>query len=91
MRAAALALMSELFIPAGDRRSCLFPLQSAPPAPDAVTVTLDGSSVPRDGTRVNGWEYANEVRTAIELYGDWCDSVVASRMFEIVVRYGCGL
>ena len=38
----------ELFIPAGDGRSCLFPLQSPPPAPDAVTVTLNGSSVPRD-------------------------------------------
>ena len=48
----------ELFIPAGDGRSCLFPLQSPPPAPDAVTVTLNGSSVPRDRTRVNGWEYS---------------------------------
>ena len=79
----------ELFIPAGDGRSCLFPLQSPPPAADAVTVTLNGSSVPRDRTRVNGWEYSNEVPTAIELYGGWCDSVVASRSFEIVVLYGC--
>ena len=44
----------------------------------------------RDGARVNGWEYSNEVATAIELNGGWCDSVVASRSFEIVVRYGCG-
>jgi len=79
----------ELFIPVGDGRSCLYRLDSPPPAPDAVTVTLNGSNVPRDRTRVNGWEYSDELPGGIELYGGWCDSVVASRSFEIVVLYGC--
>jgi hypothetical protein len=69
--------------------SCIVPLTEAAPVPDVITVMYNGANVPRDGSRVNGWEYIDGEAKHIELYGSWCEQLIASRSFEIVVYFGC--
>ena len=53
-------------------------------------MTFNGVAVPRDTEHVNGWDYvASPSSTNIELYGTWCDQLIATRQFEVIVYYEC--
>lgn len=51
--------------------SCTFALDSAPPAPEYIGVTVGGTAVSRDETRTDGWDVDAASRT-ITFYGDAC-------------------
>jgi hypothetical protein len=70
-------------------RFCKVSLGNAPPAPDDVTVYLDHAVVPRDRSRLDGWEYTDTSHLAIQLYGGSCDTVATAPSYELTVVYGC--
>jgi hypothetical protein len=70
-------------------RACRFSLASQPPVPTDLTVILNGVVVPRDPSRVNGWEYTTQPYSAVELHGAWCDRVTGSQTYEVTVYFGC--
>jgi hypothetical protein len=72
--------------------SCIFNFGAPPPAPDLVTVTFNGATVPRDPAHMLGWDYVPIGaldRAAIEFYGAWCDHVKASRSWTVTIYFGC--
>jgi hypothetical protein len=72
--------------------SCVFNFGVSPPAPDLATVTFNDATVPRDSTHTLGWDYipiGAIDRTAIELYGSWCEQVKASRAWTVTLYFGC--
>jgi len=70
--------------------SCTFPLQPLPPYV-SNRVSLNGSEIPYDNTRQNGWAYTDESQTALSLYGRACDALLSSRDAELVITYQCSL
>jgi hypothetical protein len=70
--------------------TCTFNLGLTPtPVPDAVTVTLNGATVPRDRSHASGWDYTDAGARTIQLYGSWCDTWIENRSGEIHFYYGC--
>lgn len=52
--------------------SCTFLTPSAPTDPDAITVEIDGQSVPRDPTRTDGWDWVDQSYGTLALFGSAC-------------------
>ncbi len=71
------------------RPSCIIDLNSPPPNPDLVAVFLDGGQVPRDPTKMNGWEYSSPSMKQITVYGSYCRKVESFAVRQIGVQYGC--
>jgi hypothetical protein len=69
--------------------TCTFALANAPPVPERVAVTIDGAAVPRDPTRVDGWDYTDALHTSFTFNGSSCERLWRSRQFEVNVFYGC--
>jgi hypothetical protein len=67
--------------------SCTFTLDRAPPNPLNVRVEGDGRVIQPNDT--NGWVYEPGMR-AITLKGTPCDDVLAMRITNVVVLFGCG-
>jgi hypothetical protein len=82
--------VQELFA-ASNHRACTIALANPPPVPRDVSVLLNGVGVPRDSLRMNGWEYADPPRMAIQLYGMWCQMLNTTVRQEITIVYGCPL
>jgi len=68
--------------------SCVFPLSQPPPVPNNIGLKVDGTLVPRDANRQNGWEYKDEGYRAIEVYGPACDRIQQSAR-DVQVVYAC--
>lgn len=68
--------------------SCSYALASAPPDPDAVTVTLNGMPVPRSTAHTNGWDYYPDAMT-ITFFGSYCEQIEAGAVTEVSFVYGC--
>jgi hypothetical protein len=68
---------------------CQLRFASAPPAADNVSVTLDGTALARDRSRIDGWDYADGSQTLIQLYGATCDRVQAKTVTGIQIDFGC--
>jgi hypothetical protein len=81
-------LVAALGLITGVVTNCLFPLDKAPPAPNDVTVKVDGAVVTRDPTHANGWDLAAGARS-IQVYGAACDALKANAMAKVEVVYGC--
>jgi len=69
--------------------NCSFALSSVPPVADSVAVTLNGAPVPHDPVRADGWDYPDPSITRIELYGTWCDRLLASNPYQIQIYFAC--
>ena len=71
--------------------SCRFALPPAPGDRDAVavTVSLNGATVPRDPSSTDGWSYAGATGPDIELFGSWCDQIKTTPAVNVTVSYGC--
>jgi hypothetical protein len=75
--------------------SCVFPLAPPPPAPDNIAVHADANSIPKDTTHANGWDYVGTCSSAqttpcqIQVYGSWCDRVLAKEFTDVQALYGC--
>ena len=68
--------------------SCSYQLATLPPVPDDVTVTLNGSPVPRSTMHTNGWDYHPDAMT-ITFFGTYCDQIIAGAVGNVAFSYGC--
>ncbi len=68
--------------------SCSYSLDSPPPDPDAVMVTINGDAVPRSTLHTNGWDYYPDDNT-ITFFGSYCDLVMSGDIFNVSFLYGC--
>lgn len=68
--------------------SCSYALDSTPPDPELVTVTIDGVTVPRDPAREGGWDYAPDDST-ITFFGAACDLIEDGGARNVSFVYGC--
>jgi hypothetical protein len=68
--------------------SCSFNLGGVPPDPSNVAITADGTKVPADPTHRNGWDYTAG-KTAVQLYGAWCNASQGGKVKDIKATYGC--
>jgi hypothetical protein len=68
--------------------SCSFQLQSVPPDPNNVTVTLDGMTVPRSPSHTNGWDYHPNAMT-ITFFGSYCSQIHTGANTNVSFVYGC--
>lgn len=69
--------------------SCQIELEEAPDYPDEVKIYIDGSEVPRDPTKQNGWDYTDGTNTTIELYGAACDRLQDGEQHELTATFEC--
>jgi hypothetical protein len=68
--------------------SCTFQLQSAPPDPNNVTVTVNGQAVPKDSSHANGWDYYPNAMT-ITFFGSYCQQIQMGASNAVNFIYGC--
>ncbi len=68
--------------------SCTYQLQSAPPDPTQVTVTLNGTAVPRDASHAGGWDYYPDAMT-ITFFGNYCTEIMSGAISNVSFAYGC--
>ena len=68
--------------------SCSFQLQSLPPQPDNVTVTLNGTPVPRSTQHTDGWDYHPDAMT-ITFFGTYCAQIMGGASTNVSFVYGC--
>jgi hypothetical protein len=75
--------------------SCVFPLNPPPPEPSNIAVHADGATIPKDTTHANGWDYVGTCSAtqttpcSIQLYGSYCDKVLAKAYQNVQALYGC--
>ncbi|MCP4445091.1 MAG: VWA domain-containing protein [Myxococcales bacterium] len=67
--------------------SCSFDVTETPPDPDLVTVTIEGTPVPRDAAHNNGWDYHPDANT-ITFFGAACASVQEGET-SVSFVFGC--
>lgn len=72
-----------------DVKTCVFPLRTKPDDPANIAVNADGEKVPADDTQVEGWSYADPMKTVVEIYGSWCEKVKVSGSDTVQIIYGC--
>ncbi len=68
--------------------SCSFALTEEPSDPDLVTVTMDGTAVPRDASHQDGWDYYPDSST-ITFFGGYCSMIEVGSSSEVEFLYGC--
>ena len=68
--------------------SCSYQLQSAPPDPNNVTVTINGMVVPRSPSHTNGWDYHPNMMT-ITFFGSYCATIMQGASTTVSFVYGC--
>ncbi len=68
--------------------SCSYQLASVPPVPDDVTVTMNGTVVPRSPSHTDGWDYHPDAMT-ITFFGSYCSSIMAGANTNVSFVYGC--
>jgi len=70
-------------------KSCLYPLNSPPPAPDHVNVLINDIKVAHDATKANGWDYTGTDMLVIQLFGTACADAMAATSGAVEVIFGC--
>lgn len=68
--------------------SCSFALASVPPDPNNVTVSVNGTAVPRSPSHGNGWDYSPNAMT-ITFFGTYCDQIMTGASTNVNFSYGC--
>jgi hypothetical protein len=72
----------------GQVYACTFRLEQAPPAPDRVSVELEGAPVPRDPEHREGWDFG-EGQSSLLLYGSACERLRSGEASKVQILYGC--
>jgi len=68
--------------------SCSYQLQSVPPDPNNVTVTVNGMVVPRTPSHTDGWDYYPDMMT-ITFFGSYCATIMQGANTTVSFVYGC--
>lgn len=53
---------------------CTYLTPSAPTDPSAISVEVDGKSIPRDTTHTNGWDWLDQAFGTLQFFGSACDA-----------------
>lgn len=67
---------------------CVFVMQPAARETDIVTVSIDGVMIPRDTSRVDGWDFTTSERGEITLFGGACERVTRTGG-EVIAHIEC--
>jgi hypothetical protein len=67
--------------------TCSFAVTETPPDPDLVTVSINGTAIPRDSGHNNGWDYHPDAGT-ITFFGDACATVQGGEV-NVSFVFGC--
>lgn len=67
---------------------CDFKLQKTPPDPTKLYVSVNGTLVPNDPSKVAGWAY-DAAGNRLTLYGPACDLVTQDPASKVIIVYGC--
>lgn len=67
---------------------CDFKLQKTPPDPKKLYVSVNGTLVPNDPSKVAGWAY-DAAGNRLTLYGPACDLVTQDPASKVTIVYGC--
>jgi hypothetical protein len=76
----------------GQIASCTFQLATPPPDPTNIRILLNGVEIPRDPTRMNGWELDGPDAMgnySITFYGGACNTIQTSTMVDVQAILGC--
>ncbi|MCC6873323.1 MAG: VWA domain-containing protein [Sandaracinaceae bacterium] len=57
---------------------CVFTVLPAPPASGAIELSIEGTLIPRDPTRTEGWDFTTPDRREVSLFGGACERAVAA-------------
>ena len=66
---------------------CTYQLNSMPPDLDRVTVSFDGTAIPRTKSNANGWNYG--VPGEIKFFGKACEMLRAGQVKRVDFAFGC--
>ena len=69
--------------------SCIYTLDDEPRDPSALGVSVDGTSIPRDPSKADGWDY-DPAQNSVTFFGPACDNIKEGNATEFSVTYGCG-
>lgn len=53
---------------------CTYLTPSAPSDPSAISVEVDGKSIPRDTSHTNGWDWLDQAYGTLQFFGPACDA-----------------
>jgi hypothetical protein len=67
---------------------CTYTLTSKPADPEKVTVTFDGTAVPRSLSNKDGWNYTGG-GTEITFYGSYCTRLRQGQVKQVKFLFGC--
>jgi hypothetical protein len=56
--------------------------------PDDVTVTANGTAVPRSTAHTDGWDYFPDAMT-ITFFGSYCERITMGTITDVAFVYGC--
>jgi hypothetical protein len=78
----------------GAAATCTFQIGPAPTSDGTtdlkqIVVMGDGTSIPRDTTHTNGYDYVDGTMMSIQIYGSWCDQVMSGAIHEVGVNFIC--
>jgi len=82
-------LVQSLKVITGQASSCVFNLQERPPEPDNIAVKVNAMRVPRDTTRMTGWDYTDGSALVVEVFGSWCQQIKNSNENTVNFLLGC--
>jgi hypothetical protein len=70
--------------------ACTFLTSSVPDASGTIVVTVNGVPIPFDGSRTNGWAWANQANGEMAFYGAACTAAAAAgtRALDAIVTCG---
>lgn len=63
---------------ARDLTQCVFAVPIPPDEDDVIEVLVAGETIPRDEGRTEGWDFTNESRAQLSLFGRACEAAIAS-------------
>lgn len=67
---------------------CAFVTPSRPDNPDEIDIEVNGRTIPRDVTRVDGWDWTDPLFGEITLFGTACTEASAPQA-QVRARVGC--
>jgi hypothetical protein len=82
-------LVQSLKVITGQASSCVFNLTERPPEPNNIAVKINGTRVPRDTTRMTGWDYTDTSDLVVEVFGSWCEQIKISSENTVNFVIGC--
>jgi len=87
----ATALQNAFNTIVGVAGSCTFTVPTPPPTSSrtAIAVTADGTTINKDTSNTNGWNYTDANMTSIQIYGSTCDAIKAGTVTKVTIVFHC--